>query len=207
MNTVPSAPSATATAANADRSSEILQSLRAVFAEKGFDGASMQDLARAAGISVGNFYRYFPSKDAIIAGIAGQELAALEGDFSAIREAADPLPLIRAKIQDRMSEGCRENGLLWAEINAAAQRRPEIGKVSRNVEGVVARNLIEVFARYTGLGVEDFTTRFGARIRFIIMLVKTSAIRKAAYPDPEVDALALATIDAQISDIISAAKE
>lgn len=207
MNRATPTPSEAAAAASVDRSSEILQSLRAVFAEKGFDGASMQDLARAAGISVGNFYRYFPSKDAIIAGIAGQELASLEGDFSAIREAADPLPLIRARIQERMSEGCRENGLLWAEINAAAQRRPEIGNVSRNVEAVVARNLIDVFARYTGLSIEDFTARFGAKIRLIIMLVKTTAIRKAAYPDPEVDALVLSVIDAQISEIISAARE
>ena len=44
------------------RSSAILQSVRSAFAEKGFDGASMQDLARAAGMSAANFYRYFPSK-------------------------------------------------------------------------------------------------------------------------------------------------
>ena len=48
------------------RSTEILASVRQTFVEKGFDGASMQDLARAAGMSVGNFYRYFPSKAAII---------------------------------------------------------------------------------------------------------------------------------------------
>ena len=51
-----------------ERSHEILASIRQAFAEKGFDGASMQDLARAAGMSVGNFYRYFPSKAAIVAG-------------------------------------------------------------------------------------------------------------------------------------------
>ena len=48
------------------RSAEILASVRSAFAAKGFDGASMQDLARAAGMSVGNFYRYFPSKAAIV---------------------------------------------------------------------------------------------------------------------------------------------
>ncbi len=32
-----------------ERSHEILASIRQAFAEKGFDGASMQDLARAAG--------------------------------------------------------------------------------------------------------------------------------------------------------------
>ena len=42
------------------RTLDILALVRVAFAEKGFDGASMQDLARAAGMSVGNFYRYFP---------------------------------------------------------------------------------------------------------------------------------------------------
>ena len=48
------------------RSADLLSRVKGVFAAKGFDGASMQDLARAAGISAGNFYRYFPSKNAII---------------------------------------------------------------------------------------------------------------------------------------------
>ena len=52
----------TAPIAPADlRSAMILASVRRAFTEKGFDGASMQDLAREAGMSVGHFYRYFPS--------------------------------------------------------------------------------------------------------------------------------------------------
>ena len=45
---------------NDQKVAEILSRLRDAFAEKGFDGASMQDLARAAGISVGNFTAIFP---------------------------------------------------------------------------------------------------------------------------------------------------
>ena len=56
------------------RSLEILVSIRSVFEQKGFDGASMQDLARAAEMSVGNFYRYFASKDAIIAAMVEHDL-------------------------------------------------------------------------------------------------------------------------------------
>ena len=41
------------------RQTDILEAVHGTFVEKGFDGASMQDLARAAGMSVGNFYRYF----------------------------------------------------------------------------------------------------------------------------------------------------
>ena len=43
------------------RTESILEGAKRAFAEKGFDGASMQDIARAAGMRAGNFYRYFPS--------------------------------------------------------------------------------------------------------------------------------------------------
>ena len=56
--------------AHDSRIAEILALVRKAFVEKGFDGASMQDLARSVGMSVGNFYRYFPSKAAIVQSLA-----------------------------------------------------------------------------------------------------------------------------------------
>lgn len=40
----------------------ILRSARDTFAEKGFDGASIRDIAQAAGLSLSALYYYFPSK-------------------------------------------------------------------------------------------------------------------------------------------------
>lgn len=201
--TLPEPPAAPA---SPDRSAEILIRIRSAFAEKGFDGASMQDLARAAGMSVGNFYRYFPSKDAIIAAMAAYDMAEMEEDFAAIRLAADPLPLIREKIRFKI-EGCAEHGRLWAEITAAAQRKPEIAAISCGVEDLVARNLVQVFARLSGLPEEEAQARFGAQVRFVILLVKSAAMRHAAQPDPEVEALVMRTIDDTLNAITPAARE
>jgi AcrR family transcriptional regulator len=44
------------------RSSEILGAARRVFARKGFAGASVDDVAEAAGLAKGTVYSYFPSK-------------------------------------------------------------------------------------------------------------------------------------------------
>ena len=77
------APAALSQPADA-RSVEILDRVRHAFAEKGFDGASMQDLARAAGMSVGNFYRYFPSKAAIVEGLIHRDLSEIEATFAAV---------------------------------------------------------------------------------------------------------------------------
>ena len=50
-----------------DRRMEILDAAQRCFARSGFHGASMQEICAEAGMSPGNLYRYFPSKEALIA--------------------------------------------------------------------------------------------------------------------------------------------
>ena len=110
---------------------EILESVKAIFASKGFDGASMQDLARAADMSAGNFYRYFPSKNAIIEAIIERELDLVRGEFSEVIEAADPLAAFRGMVRQRIETPDDCEGQIWVEIEAAAARRPEIAALLR----------------------------------------------------------------------------
>ena len=44
---------------------QILDGARTVFLAAGFDGASMGEIAKAAGVSKGTLYSYFPSKEAL----------------------------------------------------------------------------------------------------------------------------------------------
>lgn len=48
------------------RRQEILETALALFCEKGYERASMADLARRIGISQGLCYRYFPSKEVLL---------------------------------------------------------------------------------------------------------------------------------------------
>ena len=93
------------------RSAEILASVRQAFVDKGFDGASMQDLARAAGMSVGNFYRYFASKSAIIQALILQDAAQIRNDFAAIINSVDPMATLRRAIHDRISSSACVNNV------------------------------------------------------------------------------------------------
>jgi AcrR family transcriptional regulator len=45
----------------------IVEAVRDVFAEKGFDGTTTRDLAKSAGVSEALIYRYFPSKESLYA--------------------------------------------------------------------------------------------------------------------------------------------
>lgn len=62
----PCGPMACAGARRSERKlKQILDGARAVFREQGFAGASVDDIARRAGISKATMYRYFPDKAAI----------------------------------------------------------------------------------------------------------------------------------------------
>ena len=63
----------------AERRAHILAAARRCFVQDGFHGTSMQDLVDEAGVSSGAFYRYFPSKDAVIEAIAAENLEQVVG--------------------------------------------------------------------------------------------------------------------------------
>jgi len=57
------------TQAKADRRAMLLASAARLFAERGFDRVSMEDLGAAAGVSGPAVYRHFPSKQAVLAAL------------------------------------------------------------------------------------------------------------------------------------------
>src|SRR5712671_8103842 len=65
-----------------DRRAEILAAAQRCFVRSGFHGASMQDICAEAAMSPGNLYRYFPSKEALIAGIAERDRAEVGQQFA-----------------------------------------------------------------------------------------------------------------------------
>ena len=50
-----------------ERRQAIVEAVRAVFAEKGFDGTTTRELAKAAGVSEALIYKHFPSKESLYA--------------------------------------------------------------------------------------------------------------------------------------------
>src|SRR5215813_14590 len=52
---------------------QIMEGARAVFLAQGFDGASMGEIAREAGVSKGTLYVYFDSKEALFEAIVEEE--------------------------------------------------------------------------------------------------------------------------------------
>lgn len=190
-----------------EREREIVASVRGIFAEKGFDGASMQDLARAAGMSAGNFYRYFPSKAALIEAMIRAHLSEVEGQFAVVVAAPHPISALRNALKMRIqaeSLGC-EDAAIWAEITAAALRKPDIAQVVHRVEDEIAQYLTGAMTLSLGLPPDADRTRFEAAARLLVLLVKGHAMqgRTRGRVMPALTALVLRTVD----DILNAIED
>ncbi|MDR0808800.1 MAG: TetR/AcrR family transcriptional regulator [Gemmobacter sp.] len=189
------------------REAEILGRIRDTFVEKGFDGASMQQLARAAGMSVGNFYRYFPSKAAMVKAMIRRDLREVEEKFAEVLRAPDPLVALRCGLHSRIAEEGCDDGTLWAEINAAAARKPELAAVVDGMECCVFGHLLTTFARITGFGPEETARRFTTHAAVAVMLVNAVALQRktgGAAPQDEIVRMIQRLTDVLLDEVASA---
>jgi AcrR family transcriptional regulator len=71
----------------------LLQAAAAVFQERGFEAATMAEIAARADAKIGSLYRFFPNKDAVAEALMTQYAEALRAEFEAIHaHAADATP-------------------------------------------------------------------------------------------------------------------
>src|SRR5678815_5631472 len=68
------------------RPNEILEAALAIFAEKGFAGARMEDIAERAGVTKGTIYLYFENKEAVFKSLVRDSIGTtIDGVLDAAR--------------------------------------------------------------------------------------------------------------------------
>jgi AcrR family transcriptional regulator len=130
-----------------DRRAEILAAAERCFSRSGFHQASMHGICVEAGMSPGNLYRYFPSKEAIIAGISERNRAEAAESFAAVDQADDFFAGLTALARQHLVERTAEEVGLCAEIMAESRRNPEIARQYQDVERDVKARLIAMLQR------------------------------------------------------------
>jgi AcrR family transcriptional regulator len=70
------------------RVAELLAAGAAVFAEKGYEAATMTEIAARAGAPIGSLYQFFPSKEALADTLVQNYVALLAADLEALEASA-----------------------------------------------------------------------------------------------------------------------
>ena len=76
---------------NPAKRDQILDGALKIFMEKGFDGASMNDVTRAAGVSKGTIYVYFENKDDLFVALINRERARMAENVRTALDETVPL--------------------------------------------------------------------------------------------------------------------
>jgi AcrR family transcriptional regulator len=109
---------------------QIIEGARAVFLAKGFDAASMNDIARAAGVSKGTLYVYFKHKEELFEAIVEQECdAQAEGIFDFDTNDDGVEGVLKRLGVAYVKFLCRpEKASAIRTVIAIADRMPEVGR-------------------------------------------------------------------------------
>ncbi|MGA2124946.1 MAG: TetR/AcrR family transcriptional regulator [Xanthobacteraceae bacterium] len=143
----------------------ILAAAERAFVRHGFHASTMQDVAVEAGMSPGNLYRYFPSKDAIVAGLCECDQEELAGDFVDLAAARDVVGAIERMLNKRLVDEPRERLQLIVELWAESARNPIVASIQSKVDALVRERLLATVeaAKRSGAAVPGIDVDFAVR--------------------------------------------
>ena len=171
----------------ADRRAEILDAAQRCFARDGFHQASMQNICAEAGMSAGNLYRYFPSKEAIIACICERDLADAAESLTAVSNAPDFFEGLAGLARHHLVERTADEIGLCAEIMAESRRNPQIAAMSQNIQQDVRARIADMLQRAIDAG--EIRSDIHPETAATVLMVLADGIswRRAVEPtfDPE----------------------
>jgi len=160
----------------------ILKATSKVLVEEGYDRASTNRVAQAAGVSIGSLYQYFPSKEALVAALVEEHLGKMNGLLATHLEtvtgsdlASDTRSLVNGLIAAYRWEP-RLHHVLCQEV-------PKVGELRRVYEfeqrlGEVARGQLE--GMRGRIGHDDVETAI-----FVLVNAVPSILRAAVQRDAE----------------------
>ena len=168
-----------------DRRSQILDAAESCFVRAGFHRTTMQDVANEVGMAPGNLYRYFPSKDAMIAGLAERDRVMIAADFAALSNAPDVMAAFEGLGKKHFVEQSREKAIISLEIWAESSRNQSIAAFCAMIQQEVQNGIIAVClkGKETGFVHPDVDVRMVSRL---IMTISDGLIRRKAV-DPDFD--------------------
>ncbi len=172
--------------APSERQTRILDAAERVFARAGFHAATMQDVAAEASMSPGNLYRYFASKDAIIAGMAERDRTLIAADFAELDPSrGSVLDQLEALGRRHLVDEPREKSIIALLIWAEAARNPAMAQMCASIDGTLVGGLAQAIAGAKANGELPANLDDARFLQAIFMMADGFLCRRAT--DPQFD--------------------
>ncbi len=183
-----------------DRRQVILQAAERCFLRSGFHQTSMQEICAEAGMSPGNLYRYFPSKEAIIAGICERDRTEVAEDFASVSKAPDFFTAFTMLARYYLVERTAEEIGLCAEIMAESRRNPEIARIREGINGQIESGLVQILRDAAARGDIPETLDFERVVKVLLALGDGIEWHRAV--DPHFDAEAVFPLIMKVTECL-----
>jgi AcrR family transcriptional regulator len=155
------------------RQSEILDAAAKVFAQRGYYGASTQDIADILGIRQASLYYYFPSKEIALERVC---MKGVEGFFEAASEVASRPDSITDKIRGLIEAHLAPLQDRADYVRTFLNERHHLPPPSRRKVGKLSRAYEDVIERVLAAGISSGEVRAQEEPRALLGLCKSVAI-------------------------------
>ncbi|MDQ0467567.1 TetR/AcrR family transcriptional regulator [Labrys wisconsinensis] len=109
---------------------QILDGARRIFLAQGFEGASMNDIAKAAAVSKGTLYVYFENKERLFAAIVAEERHAHVTEIFAIDHGDPDIEGVLTRVGTQLAEFLANPRILstMRVVMGISERMPDLGQ-------------------------------------------------------------------------------
>lgn len=142
----------------AARRRQIMDAARDCFAANGFHQTSMQDVFTASGLSAGAVYRYFHSKDELVAAVVDDAVTQVESSIKGAFETDPPPPIDQIMgeffggLEKRRTDPATDPSRIALQAWSEAVRNPAMMAVLGDVYGRMVGNFTEIARRAQAAG-------------------------------------------------------
>lgn len=160
----------------------IIKATSQVLVQEGYDRASTNRIALAAGVSIGSLYQYFPSKEALVAALVEQHLERMDATLREVVQGSDTssVPAMARVVVEALIAAYRVDPRLHEVLCQEVPKIGELRRVYRFEEQLAKSGREFLSAHREAVGTDDLD-----RAVFLLANAVPSVIRAAVAADPE----------------------
>jgi TetR/AcrR family transcriptional regulator, repressor for uid operon len=170
------------------RRRHVREAALACFKRKGFHQASMADICAEAAMSPGNLYRYYDSKEAIIAAICEEDRRQLTARLERLDASRNLFDSMVELASETMSASDPGKSRFGCEVLAEAARNERVAEIVRRHNAAVVALCGAAIRRAQDLGQVDGALDAEAAAQVLVAAAEGLNTRLALSPDLAADA-------------------